>query len=730
MITRGKNDVHDKNTSRWTTRLVAGIAALLIAGCSDTSTPKPEPVVEPASPNILFVVLDDVGMDQLEVFGFGGNTPPATPTIAELADAGVSFTDTWAMPACSVTRAAMFEGRFPLRTNIKAALGLNDLANSMTSPYTMTIPKLLARQGYQSALIGKFHIAMPGNYPAGNALVHDLGWDYYAGWLDRSGDPTSIDTTAGGIAPPGTYSCGFVPSSRLANGADVGACYFADGSCSEHRGDVVAPGRSCRDAGGILDPNTNCQDSLPEQLDFSRMSAHSVSPVVYNHPDGAVENLPPTDARSRQFRARFATDAAAEWINSRAPNQPWMATVSFASIHTPLVPPPVDPDSAASIAASDLDCSNLLAQRKLSNLMLESMDLEIGRLLVAIGLASSDPDGNLVYAPEATDTMVVILGDNGTLGNTVKEPFDLTRSKGSAYQTGVWVPLIVSGPLVSSPGRQVTAMVNVVDLYALFGEIAGIGDVGMEVPRTVDAVSMLPYLINPEQPPIREWNYTEVGLNLQANGEVNGPCVINSCTQIPNTRSICEDNNGVWWGKGNDASSNGVPAPEEGFEYCSQVLDFVTGNGGDAFAIQPLVSIAVRNENFKLVENTFKDCGSGSCMDRTQLELFEIDQPIDTPWLDKEGDELPLDALSAAQEAALAELTRQLADIRASVIPCPGDGNIDGVVDETDLQQWEYFANSTGLSSVYDLNLDGLTDTRDEAIIRNNLGLECSGSRI
>lgn len=679
MITRGKNDVHDKNTSRWTTRLVAGIAALLIAGCSDTSTPKPEPVVEPASPNILFVVLDDVGMDQLEVFGFGGNTPPATPTIAELADAGVSFTDTWAMPACSVTRAAMFEGRFPLRTNIKAALGLNDLANSMTSPYTMTIPKLLARQGYQSALIGKFHIAMPGNYPAGNALVHDLGWDYYAGWLDRSGDPTSIDTTAGGIAPPGTYSCGFVPSSRLANGADVGACYFADGSCSEHRGDVVAPGRSCRDAGGILDPNTNCQDSLPEQLDFSRMSAHSVSPVVYNHPDGAVENLPPTDA---------------------------------------------------SIAASDLDCSNLLAQRKLSNLMLESMDLEIGRLLVAIGLASSDPDGNLVYAPEATDTMVVILGDNGTLGNTVKEPFDLTRSKGSAYQTGVWVPLIVSGPLVSSPGRQVTAMVNVVDLYALFGEIAGIGDVGMEVPRTVDAVSMLPYLINPEQPPIREWNYTEVGLNLQANGEVNGPCVINSCTQIPNTRSICEDNNGVWWGTGNDASSNGVPAPEEGFEYCSQVLDFVTGNGGDAFAIQPLVSIAVRNENFKLVENTFKDCGSGSCMDRTQLELFEIDQPIDTPWLDKEGDELPLDALSAAQEAALAELTRQLADIRASVIPCPGDGNIDGVVDETDLQQWEYFANSTGLSSVYDLNLDGLTDTRDEAIIRNNLGLECSGSRI
>ncbi len=721
-----------KHGSRWSTALLYGIAALVLAGCSDRSSaprpppaPDPDPVVEPASPNILFVVLDDVGMDQMEIFGFGGATPPATPTIAELAGAGVSFTDTWSMPACSTTRAAMFEGRFPLRTNVKAALGPNDLANSMTSPYTVTIPKLLGGQGYESALIGKFHIALPGNYPVGNALVHDLGWDYYAGWLDPSGDPSSIDTTAGGIADPGTYSCGFVPGGHVANGADAGACYLADGSCTEHGGDVIAPGRSCRDAGGIFDPNTSCQSSVPERLDFSLLNAHSVSPVVYNYADGSVEILPPSDPRSRQFRASFAVDAAAEWINSRAPDQPWMATVSFASIHTPLVPPPVDPASPASVAASDLDCSNVLAQRELSNLMLESLDLEIGRLLVAIGLASRDADGGLVYTPESNDTMVVILGDNGSLGTTVKQPFDLTRAKGSAYQTGVWVPLIVSGPLVSAPGRQVSSMVNAVDLYALFGEIAGITDVQAEVPRTLDAVSMLPYLTDPEQPPIRTWNYTEVGLSLQANGEVNGPCVINSCTQIPNIRSICEDNNGTWWGKGNEASFNGVPAPEEGFEYCSQVLDFVTSNGGEPFSILPLVSIAVRDENFKLVENTFKDCSSGACVDNTQLELFAIDQPIDTPWLDREGDELPLDALNDEHQAALTELTEQLAAIRATVIDCPGDGNIDGVVDDTDLQEWERYANLTGLSSVYDLNLDGRTDALDEAIILENLGMDC-----
>lgn len=720
-----------KQTHRRFNGLLWGMAALVLAGCSDNSS-EPEPATPTTTPNILFVVVDDIGMDQLEVFGFGGATPSAMPTIAGLAGAGVSFTDTWSMPACSTTRATMYEGRFPLRTNVKAALGPNDLANSMTSPYTTTIPKLLAGQGYESALIGKFHIALPGINPAGDAIVHDLGWDYFAGWLDESGDPSSIDTTAGGIAPKGTYSCGFVPGGNMPNGADAGACYLADGSCTEHGGERVAPGRSCRDSGGIFHPNTNCLSPSPEELDFNILSAHSVSPVVYNFPDGSTEKLPLTDPRSRQFRASFAIDAAAEWINSRSADQPWMATVSFASIHTPLVPPPVDLDSPTSIASSDLDCSNVIDQRVLSNLMIESLDFEIGRLLVATGLASYDAGGSLQYTPESTDTMVVFLGDNGSLGFSVKVPFDVTRSKGTAYQTGVWVPLIVSGPLVNAPGRQVSSMVNAVDLYALFAEIAGISDVQAEVPRQLDAVSMLPYLTDPEQAAIRTSNYTEVGLNLQANGEVNGPCVVNSCTQIPNIRSICEDNNGVWWGEGNVASVNGIPAPEQGFKYCSQALDFVTRNGGDSFDILPLVSIAVRNENFKLVENTFKECSSssdsGSCIDSTRLELYEIDQPLNTPWLDREGDELPLDALNTTQQAAYTELTNQLAAIRATVIDCPGDGNIDGVVNDTDLQEWEKYANATGLSSVYDLNLDGRTDALDETIIVENMGLDCSAS--
>lgn len=65
-----------------------------------------------------------------------------------------------------------------------------------------------------------------------------------------------------------------------------------------------------------------------------------------------------------------------------------------------------------------------------------------------------------------------MIGDNGTFGPVVKLPFDPSRAKGTAYQTGIWVPLIVSGPMVSEPGRAVEHMVNAADVFRLFGEVA------------------------------------------------------------------------------------------------------------------------------------------------------------------------------------------------------------------------------------------------------------------
>jgi hypothetical protein len=170
--------------------------------------------------------------------------------------------------------------------------------------------------------------------------------------------------------------------------------------------------------------------------------------------------------------------------------------------------------------------------------MIEALDTELGRVMVEVGLATRKPDGKLDYHPEATDTMVVIIGDNGTYAPGVKAPFDPNHAKGTAYQTGVWVPLIVAGPLVNTPDREVRHMVNVADLFQLFGEIAGV-DVHKVVPKShiLDSVSMLPYLTNPSQGSIRTTNFSQTGINITANGVRPSPCVVTLTDPPPACRS-------------------------------------------------------------------------------------------------------------------------------------------------------------------------------------------------
>jgi len=704
--------------------VVVGLVFAAFWGCGGGGHPTPS---NDSTPNILFVIMDDVGIDQMEVFGYGGETPPSTPNIATLASGGVEFHNAWSMPACTTSRAVIFEARYPLRTNVKAALGPDDLANSMVSPYEVTVPKLLAQQGYESALFGKFHLGLQGHNPAGYGMPHNLGWDYYAGWLDETGDPSSIDTTAGGVAPAGTWDCGFVPGAK-AGGADSGACYMADGKCTAMSSSgPVPPGRTCRDAGGIFDPNQACQAPVPSYVNFSTLSGHYVSPLVINYPDGRVEQVPPTDSRARRFRATEAVDEAIAWINDKPARQrPWMATVSFASAHTPVMQPPVD-QAPRSAESSDASCAEIPGQREITNLMIESLDHEVGRLLVETGLARRGNDGHLIYEPERSDTMIVLVGDNGSLGNSVKAPFSPSRSKGTAYQTGVWVPLVVAGPLVREPNRIVSHMVNIADLYALFGEIAGIEDVQAEVPRVIDAMPMLPYLRNPDQQSIRKWNYTEVGANLQTNGTINQPCVISGgCTQIPVSKSVCEDNNGVWWGDGADApETEGIP--EGGYQYCCQVNAFRAAQDASLYNITPLVSVGIRNDRYKIVENSVNAYVSQEqpCVETTTTEFYEINEDVPLPKLDNSDKALALDALTDDQQRNYDELSDELAALRASVPDCPGDGNIDGVVDDEDMTDWASFTASYGLSSVYDLNIDGLTDDDDQSLIEENLGLDC-----
>lgn len=78
----------------------------MLGGCfwdssSSSSTADDSGSGDKRPPNILFVVVDDAGVDQFGTFGYGGATPAttaATPSINALAEAGVRFRNTWSMP--------------------------------------------------------------------------------------------------------------------------------------------------------------------------------------------------------------------------------------------------------------------------------------------------------------------------------------------------------------------------------------------------------------------------------------------------------------------------------------------------------------------------------------------------------------------------------------------------------------------------------------------------------
>jgi hypothetical protein len=267
------------------------------------------------------------------------------------------------------------------------------------------------------------------------------------------------------------------------------------------------------------------------------------------------------------------------------------------------------------------------------------------------------------------------------------------------------------------------------------------------VPRTLDSVGILSYLTNPGQASLRTINFTMSGFNLQANGASNNPCVIPgsdadhpTCTQIPISKSVCQDNLGVWWGKGYTDPSV-VDNGGAGYTSCAGVNQAlykagVTQSDGSTplqASILPSSSTAIRNDNYKLVRNTSLAYvpATDTIESQTTEEMYQIDEATPTPLLDTPDRNL-LPAANADTQAIYDDLKSKMDKMLASNPECPGDGNMDGKTDATDLKNWARIAHDWGLSSMYDLLIggvhDGLTNNLDESVIQGNLGKPCAAT--
>jgi len=339
-----------------------------------------------ARPNLVLIVLDDLGVDR--VAAYRPETAGPTPQLDALAAEGVRFTRFWGMPNCSPFRASALTG-LPVRGHQVG--GPIELSNPRRSrgldPTLETLPRRLHPLGYRSEAIGKWHLA---------------------------GQP------------------GYTPKHPLLAGFD------------HHRGTMGNPGSYSR--------YEKCIDGVCEPVDDRYLTSDTT--------DDAIAAL--------------------------GGSEPFFLWVAYNAAHKPLHPVPTSLHSYGELPCPDWDhavCHKALV---------ESLDTEVGRLAAAV---------------DWSDTTVIVVADNGT-PNTSQDSDSATAGKGTVYDAGLLVPLIVRGSAVApaARGESTPAMGQTTDLFATLLELAGEPS---ETAETDFSRSLATQLLDPTAPPRRPWQYVE-----------------------------------------------------------------------------------------------------------------------------------------------------------------------------------------------------------------------------
>lgn len=372
------------------------ISSLMAVSCSECEVVVKDDLgvddsLNTSTPNILFILVDDMGIDALNGYSQAKTAQVArasTPNIDRLSEQGITFDNVWANPLSSPTRAAVITGKYGHKTGI---LSLNSELSTDETTLHAAFP-----QEYSTSLIGKWHLT-----------------------------PDSIN--------PETY----------------GIDYFAG-----------------------MTPSIGCVDDY----------------YSWSLTQGDTKSL------CNEYITTKITDLAIEWIGKQS--KPWFCWYATPAPHAPYHLPPSYmhsqgdlPNDEASIEANPLPY--FLA-------MIESVDYEIGRLLDSMDEVTRE------------NTIVIIMGDNGTSRRVIQAPYTSNRSKGTLYEGGIRVPLIVSGAGVVAGNSRSYALISATDIFATIIELSG-----REMKSYEDSYSFAD-IIKGRGTTEREYSFSEVEVNGNA----------------------------------------------------------------------------------------------------------------------------------------------------------------------------------------------------------------------
>ena len=173
--------------------LLASTFQCIIVFFSSTLISLPSPAQQ-NRPNIIYIMADDLGYADLSGYG---RKDYKTPNLDRLATEGIKFTNAYsAAPVCTPTRAAFMTGQYPARHLFGLKEPMIPARDSMVglSPAIPSLSNQLKKAGYETALIGKWHLGFVNAFgPNKN------GFDFFYGI--RSGAADYVSHTGDGGRP-------------------------------------------------------------------------------------------------------------------------------------------------------------------------------------------------------------------------------------------------------------------------------------------------------------------------------------------------------------------------------------------------------------------------------------------------------------------------------------------------------------------------------------------------
>lgn len=156
------------------TSLAAG--AVTLSGSAGYAAMKSEQKKSAGRPNIVFILADDFGQDDLGCYG-SDRHKNRTPNIDALAAGGIRFTQGYVAPLCGPTRVEFLTGRYAFRTG-----GLtNQVAGNVPAKDEYPLPRILAEAGYDSASVGKWRQVgqTPADWGFGEYITDNTAGGWY-----------------------------------------------------------------------------------------------------------------------------------------------------------------------------------------------------------------------------------------------------------------------------------------------------------------------------------------------------------------------------------------------------------------------------------------------------------------------------------------------------------------------------------------------------------------------